>query len=154
MERMRRELDLSLKLLLLVCVSTLEALIQEYPLIHQREIKGSSALFMNILQHAVEHGHLEYTKALLRHKPQLATVPVAKSSSFDPLLHIACDKGHQEIIRELLRVQAPSICLDRNKDGNTPLHLVIRENWVDFIKRFTQACRESDNRAEVTRELI
>ncbi|KAI8569559.1 hypothetical protein RHMOL_Rhmol02G0287800 [Rhododendron molle] len=96
-------------------VAALEALIDKDELILYR-VSSLSGFFINDntpLHVAALRGHLDFVKALLTRKPELATE--LDSSQSSPL-HLACTKGHFEIVEELLRVNT-SVCPDRDEDG-------------------------------------
>ncbi|KAF7148306.1 hypothetical protein RHSIM_Rhsim03G0061300 [Rhododendron simsii] len=81
---------------------------------------------------AVSCGHLEFTKALLRWKPKLATELDSRRCS---PLHLASTEGHFEIVHELLRVNTDTdVCVTRDQDGRTPLHLAVLKGRVEAVE--------------------
>ncbi|KAF7149735.1 hypothetical protein RHSIM_Rhsim02G0103800 [Rhododendron simsii] len=94
-------------------VEELDALVEKDQLILNRF--NSTACFFNDtpLHVAVLCGHLDFTRALLRRKPKLATE--LDSLRRSPL-HIASTDGHFEIVHELLRVNT-DVCISRDQDG-------------------------------------
>lgn len=120
-------------------LSTLKTLVQKDPLILDR-ITSLTFFHETPLHVAVLRGHLEFTRALLSHNPQLA----AESDSLGRLpLHLAAAKGHVEIIRELIRV-GPGACVARDKDGMAPLHVAIMKGArVEGVSELTRSSPES-----------
>ncbi|OMO66155.1 hypothetical protein COLO4_30724 [Corchorus olitorius] len=80
-------------------------------------------------------GHVDFTKALLTRKPELA-------SRLDSLkcspLHLASAEGHAEIVKALLQVYK-DVCLVADADGRIPLHLAAMRGNVDVIQQLVKA---------------
>ncbi|OMO70657.1 hypothetical protein CCACVL1_18713 [Corchorus capsularis] len=80
-------------------------------------------------------GHVEFTKALLTRKPELA-------SRLDSLkcspLHLASAEGHAEIVKALLQVDK-NVCLVADAEGRIPLHLAAMRGNVDVIQQLVKA---------------
>ncbi|KAF7150114.1 hypothetical protein RHSIM_Rhsim02G0230600 [Rhododendron simsii] len=97
-------------------VAALEALIDEDELILNR-VSSLIGFFINDstpLHVAALRGHLDFAKALLTRKPELAT---KLDSSWSSPLHLACIKGHFEIVEELLWVNTNAKPLDSSVSG-------------------------------------
>ncbi|XP_035545474.1 ankyrin repeat-containing protein At5g02620-like [Juglans regia] len=111
------------------CESTLNSLMQRDALILN---KISLTSFIDTPLHiAVLHGHLEFTAALLRKKPNLAG---RKDSRGRTALHLASAEGHAEIVRELLPADI-DVCLARDQDGRIPLHLAVMRGHIEVIEK-------------------
>ncbi|KAG2411276.1 hypothetical protein I3760_Q015000 [Carya illinoinensis] len=111
------------------CESTLNSLMQRDSLILN---KSSLTSFTDTPLHiAVLHGHLEFTAALLRKKPNLAG---RKDSRGRTALHLASADGHAEIVRELLQADT-DVCLARDQDGRIPLHLAVMRGHIEVIQK-------------------
>ncbi|OMO70611.1 hypothetical protein CCACVL1_18770 [Corchorus capsularis] len=80
-------------------------------------------------------GHLDFTKALLTIKPELA-------SRFDSFkcspLHLASAEGHGEIVKALLQVNK-DVCLVADAEGRIPLHLAAMRGKVEVIQQLVDA---------------
>ena len=84
-------------------------------------------------------GHLEFTKELLKHNPQLASE--LDSHKRSPL-HVAAAQGHVEIARALLQVNK-DICLVKDQDGKIPLHHAATRGRIDMIHLLINAEHKS-----------
>ncbi|KAI8569354.1 hypothetical protein RHMOL_Rhmol02G0272100 [Rhododendron molle] len=96
-------------------VAALEALINEDEFILD-QVSSLTGFFINDstpLHVASLRGHLDFAKALLTRKPELAT---ELDPSWSLPLHLACTKGHCEIVEVLLWVNT-NVCLGRDEDG-------------------------------------
>ncbi|KAF7151589.1 hypothetical protein RHSIM_Rhsim02G0230500 [Rhododendron simsii] len=96
-------------------LAALEALIDEDELILDR-VCSLTGFFINDstpLQVAALCGHLDFTKALITWKSELATKFDSSRSSPH---HLACTKGHFKIVEELLRVNT-NVCLGHDEDS-------------------------------------
>lgn len=105
-------------------VETLNELIRADRLILDRA--GSTECFFSDtpLHVAVLRGHLDFAKALLRLKPELATE--VDSRRCTPL-HLASTEGHIELVRELLHLHVkPDVCTTRDQDGTHVIFLSFR----------------------------
>ncbi|KAF5480466.1 hypothetical protein F2P56_001214 [Juglans regia] len=113
------------------CESTLNSLMQRDALILN---KISLTSFTDTPLHiAVLHGHLEFTTALLRKKPNLTS---RKDSRGRTALHLASAEGHAEIVRELLQSDTAHVnCLARDQDGRIPLHLAVMRGHIEVIEK-------------------
>ncbi|ESR39854.1 hypothetical protein CICLE_v10027103mg, partial [Citrus x clementina] len=84
-------------------------------------------------------GHLDFTKALLNHKPELAKE--LDSLKHSPL-HLAAAEGHVQIVKELLLANKDAcLLISANFDsalvkfhGDTVLHLCVRYNHLEALK--------------------
>ncbi|KAI9078580.1 hypothetical protein K1719_039518 [Acacia pycnantha] len=84
-------------------------------------------------------GHLEFTKALLAHKPNLAT----ELDSFrSTALHIASAEGHTHIVRELLAAYEQA-CSVFDKEGRIPLHVAVIRGRLEVVTELVRAKPES-----------
>ncbi|XP_062022816.1 ankyrin repeat-containing protein BDA1-like [Rosa rugosa] len=88
-------------------------------------------------------GHLDFTKEILRRKPELAQELDLKRSS---PLHLASAKGYLGIVRELLRVN-PEMCHARDRDGRNPIHLAAMKGRVGVLRDLV---REAPSAARAT----
>ncbi|KAF7151288.1 hypothetical protein RHSIM_Rhsim02G0230700 [Rhododendron simsii] len=103
-------------------VAALEALIDEDKLI-LNQVSSLTGFFINgttPLHVAASFGYLDFAKALLARKPNLATE--LDSARCSPL-HLACTEGHFEIVEELLRVNN-NVCLSQDEDVQTMKYLL------------------------------
>ncbi|XP_042487286.1 ankyrin repeat-containing protein BDA1-like [Macadamia integrifolia] len=82
-------------------------------------------------------GHVEFTKELLRRKPELATEDSRSSSP----LHLTSAKGHREMVKDLLSVN-PNVCSVTDHDGRTPLHLAAIKGRIDVMIELIQTLAE------------
>ncbi|KAG6721298.1 hypothetical protein I3842_03G106900 [Carya illinoinensis] len=111
------------------CESTLNSLMQRDALILN---KISLTSFNDTPLHiAVLHGHLEFTAALLRKKPNLSG---RKDLRGRTALHLASAEGHAEIVRELLQADTDA-CLARDQDGRISLHLAVMRGHTEVIEK-------------------
>ncbi|XP_065629977.1 protein ACCELERATED CELL DEATH 6-like [Quercus suber] len=77
-------------------------------------------------------GQLDFSKALLLQKPQLA---VELDSHKRCPLHLASAEGHVDIVRALLHANS-NACLIRDQDGRIPLHYAVIRGGVEVVKEF------------------
>ncbi|BFG21342.1 hypothetical protein CerSpe_076160 [Prunus speciosa] len=84
-------------------------------------------------------GHLEITKTLLTHIPELAE---ALNSFRSTPLHLASAEGHKEIVQALLLVYRGA-CSCRDEDGRIPLHYAAMRGHVEVLKKLTHANHDS-----------
>ncbi|GMN37967.1 hypothetical protein TIFTF001_042725 [Ficus carica] len=75
------------------------------------------------LHFAAYLGHLQATKLILQQK--YSSVAYLREKEGMSALHIAAKEGHVRVMNEIIRQrpQASDLVDDRDKDGNTPLHL-------------------------------
>ncbi|OMO70610.1 hypothetical protein CCACVL1_18769 [Corchorus capsularis] len=114
-------------------VSTLTRLIQNDPqILHRVSLSPNPETPLHISALA---GHLDFTKALLTIKPELA-------SRFDSFkcspLHLASAEGHTEIVKALLQVNK-DVCLAPDAEGRIPLHLAAMRGKVEVIQQLIDA---------------
>ncbi|KAG7986894.1 hypothetical protein I3843_03G106500 [Carya illinoinensis] len=131
-------------------VSTLDTLMQRDRLIDLHKILLTS--FNETPLHiAALLGHLQFTNALLRRKPQLVE---KVDSSGRTALHLACAEGHTQVVKALLQANM-DMCLPMrghvevikelliahprsisrmNMYGDNVLHLCVRHNCLDALK--------------------
>ncbi|KAI9119870.1 hypothetical protein K1719_009259 [Acacia pycnantha] len=133
-ERMRDLYDAALK----GCVSTLNRLLQQDPLILHR-VSSQTTFFETPLHKSALLGHLELTKALLAHYPKLA---LELDSSQRTPLHLASAQGHIDIVRELL-VACGEACLVRDQEHRIPLHCAVIRGRRDVVLELIRAKKES-----------
>ncbi|CAI0408456.1 unnamed protein product [Linum tenue] len=88
-------------------------------------------------------GHLDFTRALLRHEPRMARE--VDASNCTPL-HLASAAGHVELVRALLDTAGgvgSDACLVRDVDGRIPLHLATMRGRSDVVRELVGARPES-----------
>ncbi|KAF4399324.1 hypothetical protein G4B88_022407 [Cannabis sativa] len=109
------------------CVETLNSLLEEDKLLLS---KISLTRFVETPLHISSlHGHVDFTKQLLNHKPKLASkLDHHKRSP----LHLAASEGHVEIARALLHTNK-DVCMVEDNDGRIPLHYAAMNGCVDLI---------------------
>lgn len=118
-------------------VYTLNTLIQEDQLILDRV--NITCFDETPLHIAALRGHLDFARALLIRKPQLASELDASRRS---PLHLASVQGNAAMVRELLRVSTDA-CLFRDDQGKIPLHLAAMKDRVEVVRQLIQAQPES-----------
>ncbi|KAK4269240.1 hypothetical protein QN277_022426 [Acacia crassicarpa] len=120
------------------CISTLRALIQQDPLVLHR-INSRTSFTDTPLHISTSLDHLEFTKALLAHKPNLAT----ELDSFrSTALHIASAEDHIRILKELLAAYEQA-CLVFDKEGRIPLHVAVIRGRLEVVTELVSAKPES-----------
>ncbi|XP_028752069.1 ankyrin repeat-containing protein BDA1-like [Neltuma alba] len=129
------------------CVSTLNSLLQEDPGILQKI--SSQAVFIETPLHiSASHGHLEFTKTLLSHKPELA---LERNSLQDTPLHLASAEGHMNIVKQLLKY-GEEACFVRDQEGRIPLHYAVirgrREVVLELSRAKPKSVRLHDDNGE------
>lgn len=87
---------------------------------------------------AAMQGHLDFVRALLHHKPDLASEVNSQGSS---PLHLASTNGYTEIAK-LLVTANPDMCSVRDEDGRTPLHLAVMKGRLEVIEELVRARSE------------
>ncbi|KAK9670194.1 hypothetical protein RND81_13G184800 [Saponaria officinalis] len=114
-------------------VEELQKLLKEQPLIlHHMPFTCTE----NPLHYSCAAGHLDFTKAILELKPDLAGD--LNAHGYSPL-HLASANGHIAIVKEIVRVD-PSICHLPGREGNTPLHAAVLRGKVDVIYEMIEKC--------------
>ncbi|KAG7986898.1 hypothetical protein I3843_03G106700 [Carya illinoinensis] len=109
-------------------VSTLDTLMQRDRLIlHKISLTSFTETPLHI---AALLGHLQFTNALLRRKPQLVE---KVDSSGRTALHLACAEGHTQVVKALLQANM-DMCLVSDQEGRIPLHLAAMRGHVEVIK--------------------
>ncbi|KAG6721304.1 hypothetical protein I3842_03G107500 [Carya illinoinensis] len=118
-------------------VSTLDTLTQRDRLIlHKISLTSFTETPLHI---AALLGHLQFTNALLRRKPQLVE---KMDSSGRTALHLACAEGHTQVVKALLQANM-DMCLVFDQEGRIPLHLASMRGHVEVIKELLIACPRS-----------
>lgn len=113
---------------LLGSVDILDTLLERDPLILDRVSLSSSP--QTPLHVAALRGHLEFTKVILKYRPELAAELDAEKCS---ALHLAAANGHAEVVKLLLEAY-PGARSVRDRDGRTPLHLAAMRGRAEVIK--------------------
>ncbi|KAK7852026.1 ankyrin repeat-containing protein bda1 [Quercus suber] len=80
-------------------------------------------------------GHLDFSRALLLLKPQLA---IELDSHKRCPLHMASAEGHIEIVHILLRANNKA-CLIRDQDERIPLHYAVMRGRIDVVRELITA---------------
>lgn len=101
---------------------------------------GNSPLF-----YAVHNGHTEVVSAILDLISSFPDSPLKDFISKENLLHLACSKGHRDIVELLLvrGIEPDSI----DSEGETPLHLASKEghaSCVDLLLNANKLLNNSD----------
>ena len=118
-------------------VSTLNALIQQSPFILN---KLSLTTFTETPLHlSALLGHLDFTKTILTHKPQLAK---ELDSCRRTPLHLASAEGHKEIVHVLLQAYADA-CLVQDQDGRIPVHYAAMRGRSEVVRDLVKAKPDS-----------
>ncbi|XP_048494748.1 ankyrin repeat-containing protein ITN1-like [Beta vulgaris subsp. vulgaris] len=136
-------------------VPSLLELLRDDPLILDRCIIEKSCRFVQSPLHvATNHGHLEFIKEILCHKPELAE-ELDQSKRWSPL-HMASAKGHLEILKALLAVNS-SMCFVRDKDGRNVIHVAAMNGQIQvlgvLLRAKPQAARERTTDGETVLQL-
>ncbi|KAK7343163.1 hypothetical protein VNO80_26126 [Phaseolus coccineus] len=76
-------------------------------------------------------GHLDFTKSLLTHKPQLA---LEMDHCKRTPLHLASAEGHTEIVHVLLQT-CEDACLVSDQDGRIPLHYATMRGRTEVARK-------------------
>lgn len=79
---------------------------------------------------AALRGHLEFTKALLQHKHDLAAVLDSQKCT---ALHLAAANGHSQVVKVLLEANS-SACSIRDCEGRNPLHLAVMRGRTEALQ--------------------
>ncbi|KAF7843547.1 ankyrin repeat-containing protein [Senna tora] len=115
-------------------VSTLNSLIQKDPLILYK-LNSQTILTETPLHISSLLGHLEFTKALLTLKPQLA---LELDSFRSTSLHMASGEGHVDIVKELLLAYEEA-CLVLDQEGRIPLHYAVIRGRREVVRELIRA---------------
>ncbi|KAF5442135.1 hypothetical protein F2P56_037049 [Juglans regia] len=109
-------------------VSTLDTLMQRDRLIlHKISLTSFTETPLHI---AALLGHLQFTNALLKRKPQLVE---KVDSSGRTALHLACAEGHTQVVKALLLANM-DMCFVSDQEERIPLHLAAMRGHVEVIK--------------------
>ncbi|XP_028752078.1 serine/threonine-protein phosphatase 6 regulatory ankyrin repeat subunit B-like [Neltuma alba] len=119
-------------------VSTLNMLIQQDPLILHR-INSRTILVETPLHISALLGHLEFTKALLAHKPKIA---LELDSFRSTPLHVASAEGHIDVVKQLL-LYYDEACFVRDQEGRIPLHYAVIRGRLEVVKELIRVKPES-----------
>ncbi|KAK4269179.1 hypothetical protein QN277_022371 [Acacia crassicarpa] len=120
------------------CVSTLNLLLQEDPGLLYK-ISSQTIFIETPLHISASHGHLEFTKTLLSHKPELA---LERNSSKSTPLQLASAEGHIDIVKQLLEAREVA-CLVVDQEGRIPLHYAVIRGRKDVVLELIRAKPES-----------
>nr|XP_007133811.1 hypothetical protein PHAVU_011G211000g [Phaseolus vulgaris]ESW05805.1 hypothetical protein PHAVU_011G211000g [Phaseolus vulgaris] len=82
-------------------------------------------------------GHLDFTKFLLTHKPQLA---LEMDHCKRTPLHLASAEGHAEIVHVLLQT-CEDACLVSDQDGRIPLHYATMRGRTEVARKLIGAAK-------------
>lgn len=119
-------------------VSELDTLIGRDPLIlHKLSLTTFTETPLHI---SALLGHLDFTKSLLRHKPQLA---LELDHSKRTPLHLASAQGHVEIVHVLLQTYHEHACLMSDQDGRIPIHYAAMRGRTEIARQLIMAKPES-----------
>ncbi|XP_042972700.1 CARD- and ANK-domain containing inflammasome adapter protein-like [Carya illinoinensis] len=109
-------------------VSTLDTLMRRDRLIlHKISLTSLTETPLHI---AALFGHLQFTNALLRRRPQLVE---KVDSSGRTALHLACAEGHTHVVKALLQANR-DMCLVSAQEERIPLHLAAMRGHVEVTK--------------------
>ncbi|KAH6826290.1 hypothetical protein C2S53_012251 [Perilla frutescens var. hirtella] len=115
------------------CISSLQQLLKEDPLILDRAVVNS---FNETPLHVASMlGHVDFVKEIIKLKPQLVNELNSQKSS---PLHLASAKGHVDVVRALLSADQ-RICFVRDRNELTPLHLAASKGRVEVMKVLLEA---------------
>ena len=118
-------------------VNSLKQLMEEDPLALAR---ASVTCFNETLLHiAAMLGHVDFAKAILNHKPDMAMAIDFQGRS---PLHLAAANGYNQIVNILLLCH-PNACIIRDEDGRMPLHLAVMKGQVEVIRELVTAWPEA-----------
>ncbi|PQQ00365.1 uncharacterized protein Pyn_18420 [Prunus yedoensis var. nudiflora] len=121
------------------CVESLNALIEKDPHILRNSAPVLTTKTLTTLHISASLGHLEITKTLLTHIPELAE---ALNSFRSTPLHLASAEGHKEIVQALLLVYRGA-CSCHDEEGRIPLHYAAMRGHVEVLKKLTHANHDS-----------
>ncbi|XP_050285420.1 ankyrin repeat-containing protein BDA1-like isoform X4 [Quercus robur] len=118
------------------CMVTLHRLIQKDP--HILDKISLTPFNETPLHISALLGHVDFTRALLALKPQLAMdLDFHKRCP----LHLASANGHVEVAHALLRANEDA-CLVCDQDGRTPLHYAAMRGNIEVVKALIFAKRD------------
>ncbi|XP_022152683.1 ankyrin repeat-containing protein BDA1-like [Momordica charantia] len=120
------------------CIQTLKTLIQDDPRLIQKVLVSTSNI-ESPLHVSVSHGHLEFTRLLLDHDPELAAE--VDASQRTPL-HLASENGDMETIQALLEKNT-SACLAYDNNGLIPLHCAVIRGEIKIMQQLIKARPQS-----------
>ena len=110
------------------CTTTLYRLIHKDPnILNKTSLTSMSETPLHI---STLVGHLDFCRALLLLKPQLA---VELDSHRRCPLHMASAEGYIEIVQTLLRANN-NACLIRDQDEKIPLHYAVMRGRIDVVR--------------------
>ncbi|GMY34663.1 ankyrin repeat-containing protein bda1 [Fagus crenata] len=119
------------------CTTTFHRLIHKDPrLLSKISLTSLSETPLHISASA---GHLDFSRALLLLKPQLA---VELDSHKRCPLHLASAEGHIEIAQAILHANN-NTCLIRDQDGRIPLHYAAMRGRVEVVRELIVARPDS-----------
>ncbi|MGB6975991.1 MAG: ankyrin repeat domain-containing protein [Gammaproteobacteria bacterium] len=84
------------------------------------------------LYSAVANGDFNAVRKLLEAEVNLKATLAAKGEGGNTPLHVAAEKGYDDLVKELLKAGAELEI--RNSDGDTPLHLAAYNGRVDVVE--------------------
>ncbi|BAT89217.1 hypothetical protein VIGAN_06011500 [Vigna angularis var. angularis] len=116
-------------------VSELETLIGRDPLILHRI--SLTAFTETPLHISALLGHLDFTKSLLTHRPQLA---LETDHCKRTPLHLASAEGHVEIVHVLLQT-CEDACLMSDQDGRIPLHYAAMRGRTEVARQLISGAK-------------
>ncbi|KAL4625537.1 hypothetical protein ACB092_05G033700 [Castanea dentata] len=119
------------------CTTTLHRLIHKEPnILNKISLTSMSETPLHI---STLVGHLDFSRALLLLKPQLA---IELDSHKRCPLHMASAEGHIEIVQLLLRANN-NACLIRDQDERIPLHYAVMRGRIDVVRELITAQPDS-----------
>lgn len=88
------------------------------------------------LEKAVLEGNVKSVKSLLSSSPELSALPGTRGWS---LLHKAAGKGHLPVVKLLLSTRFPPPINATTDDGDSALHLAVRNGHIDTVSALLAA---------------
>lgn len=94
-------------------------------ILNKKDLSGIHPLFLSVFQ-----GNTDVTKALLEEgaDPMQASDPNGVT-----LLHICAERGYSELCA-LICVVSPLLVFEKDREGNTALHVVCDWDYLDIVK--------------------
>lgn len=126
-------------------VTEIHHLLMENPLVLQ---KVTLLCAENPLHFSSAAGHLDFSREMLRLKPEFASE--LSPEGFSPM-HLASTNGLVEIVREMIRV-APELYRVEGREGKTSLHFAVLKGRVDVIREMLENCEECIQDVTVRKE--